>query len=135
MLHDAGLPQIVATRGTAEAVQRMGIPCDVINKLAEGSPHIVELIDDGDVGLVVNTPTGSGARSDGWEIRGAAIARGVPCLTTLSGGLAAARAIAGAHRAQSTVTALQDVHGTRASRGRAATTPRPAGATTAAPGS
>jgi carbamoyl-phosphate synthase large subunit len=63
--------------------------------------------------MVVNTPTGSGARTDGWEIRGAAIARGVPCLTTLSGGLAAARAIAGAHRTQSTVTALQDVHGTR----------------------
>jgi len=112
MLHDAGLA-IVATRGTAEAVQRMGIPCEVINKLGEGSPHVVDLIEDGDVGLVVNTPTGSGARTDGWEIRGAAIARGVPCLTTLSGGLAAARAIAGAHRAQTTVTALQDVHGTR----------------------
>jgi len=112
MLHDAGL-KIVATQGTAEAVQRMGIPCEVINKLGEGSPHVVDLIEDGDVGLVVNTPTGSGARTDGWEIRGAAIARGVPCLTTLSGGLAAARAIAGAHRAQTTVTALQDVHGTR----------------------
>ncbi|MDQ3769215.1 MAG: carbamoyl-phosphate synthase large subunit [Actinomycetota bacterium] len=112
MLHDAGL-SIVATRGTAEAIQRMGIPCEVINKLGEGSPHVVDLIEDGDVGLVVNTPTGSGARTDGWEIRGAAIARGVPCLTTLSGGLAAARAIAGAHRARSTVTALQDVHGTR----------------------
>ncbi|MDQ3607848.1 MAG: carbamoyl phosphate synthase large subunit, partial [Actinomycetota bacterium] len=112
MLHDAGL-KIVATQGTAEAVQRMGIPCDVINKIGEGSPHVVDLIEDGAVGLVVNTPTGSGARTDGWEIRGAAIARGVPCLTTLSGGLAAARAIAGAHRAQTTVTALQDVHGTR----------------------
>jgi carbamoyl-phosphate synthase large subunit len=112
MLHDAGLA-IVATRGTAEAVQRMGIPCEVINKLGEGSPHVVDLIEDGEVGMVVNTPTGSGARTDGWEIRGAAIARGVPCLTTLSGGLAAARAIAGAHRTQSTVTALQDVHGTR----------------------
>jgi len=123
MLHDAGL-KIVATQGTAEAIQRMGIPCEVINKLGEGSPHVVDLIEDGDVGLVVNTPTGSGARTDGWEIRGAAIARGVPCLTTLSGGLAAARAIAGAHRAQTTVTSLQDVHGTRRLVARTTSPPR-----------
>jgi len=112
MLHDAGFA-IVATRGTAEAVQRMGIPCEVIHKLHEGTPSVVDLIEDGEVGLVVNTPTGSGARSDGWEIRGAAVARAIPCLTTLSGGLAAARAIVSAARGQSTVTALQDVHGTR----------------------
>ncbi|HEV2769891.1 MAG TPA: carbamoyl-phosphate synthase large subunit [Solirubrobacteraceae bacterium] len=112
MLHDAGFA-IVATRGTAEAVQRMGIPCEVIRKLHEGTPNVVDLIEDGEVGLVVNTPTGSGARSDGWEIRGAAVARGIPCLTTLSGGLAAARAIVSGARGQSTVTALQDVHGTR----------------------
>ncbi len=112
MLHDAGFA-IVATRGTAEAVQRMGIPCEVIHKLHEGSPNVVDLIEDGEVGLVVNTPTGSGARTDGWEIRGAAVARGVPCLTTLSGGLAAARAIVSSARGEGTVTTLQDVHGTR----------------------
>ena len=65
-----------------------------INKIGEGSPHVVDWIERGEVDLVVNTPTGSGARTDGWEIRRAAVARGIPCLTTLSGGLAAARAIA-----------------------------------------
>ena len=59
---------------------------------------------------MVNTPTGSGARTDGWEIRRAAVARGIPCLTTLSGGLAAARAIAAARRGEPGVLSLQEVH-------------------------
>src|SRR3712207_9427923 len=92
-LHDAGF-RIVATRGTAAAIARMGIPVQRLNKVSEGSPHVVECIERGDVDLVVNTPTGSGARADGWEIRRAAVARGIPCITTLSGGVAAARAIA-----------------------------------------
>ncbi|MCW3040087.1 MAG: carbamoyl-phosphate synthase, large subunit, partial [Solirubrobacterales bacterium] len=78
--------KVVATAGTAAAIQRMGIPCETLNKIAEGSPHVVDWIEEGRVDLVVNTPTGSGARTDGWEIRRAATARGIPCLTTLSGG-------------------------------------------------
>ena len=56
----------------------MGIPVEAINKIGEGSPHVVDWIESGDVDLVVNTPTGSGARTDGWEIRRAAVARGHP---------------------------------------------------------
>jgi carbamoyl-phosphate synthase large subunit len=60
---------------------------------------------------VVNTPTGSGARSDGWEIRGAATAAGVPCITTISGGVAAARAIARARlTGAADVLSLQELH-------------------------
>ena len=92
LLADLGF-QIVATRGTAQAIERMGVPVTTLNKIGEGSPHVVDWIERGDVTLVINTPTGSGARSDGWEIRRAAVTRGVPCITTLSGGLAAARAI------------------------------------------
>jgi carbamoyl-phosphate synthase large subunit len=73
----------------------------------------VDWIENGDVDLVVNTPTGSGARTDGWEIRRAAVARGIPCLTTLSGGLAAARAIAAGRQGDAEVLSLQEVHGTR----------------------
>jgi hypothetical protein len=62
------------------------------------------------VDLVINTPTGSGARSDGWEIRRAAIARGIPCITTLSGGQAAARAIAAARTGEAEVFSLQELH-------------------------
>ena len=108
-LYDLGF-RVVATRGTAEAIQRMGVPAIAINKIGEGSPHVVDWITDGEVDLVVNTPTGSGARTDGWEIRRAAVTRGIPCLTTLSAGLSAARAIAAARQGDPGVLSLQELH-------------------------
>ncbi len=117
ILHDAGF-RILATRGTAEAIARMGVPVERLNKIGEGSPHVVDWIERGDVDIVVNTPTGSGARTDGWEIRRAAVARGVPCLTTLSAGVSAARAIArarqGGEGGWGPVLCLQELHGGRA---------------------
>ncbi len=115
-LHDLGF-RIMATRGTAEAIERMGIPAERLNKIGEGSPHVVDRIERGEVDLVVNTPTGSGARSDGWEIRRAAVAHGIPCLTTLSGGLAAARAIAAGRHGAPQVLSLQELNGGRARAG------------------
>ncbi len=110
-LHECGFA-IVATRGTAEAIARMGVPAQAINKIAEGSPHVLDWIERGDVNLVVNTPTGVGARSDGYEIRRAAVAHGIPCLTTLAAGLSAARAISSARReGQPEVLCLQELHG------------------------
>jgi carbamoyl-phosphate synthase large subunit len=111
-LHDLGF-RIVATRGTKEAIERMGIPATTLKKIGEGSPNVVEWIENGEVDLVVNTPTGSGARSDGWQIRRAAVTRGIPCLTTLSGGLAAVRAIAAARHGAAEVLSLQEIHGQR----------------------
>jgi carbamoyl-phosphate synthase large subunit len=109
-LHDLGF-RIVATSGTAAAIERMGIPVTTLRKVADGSPHVVDAIAMGEVDLVINTPTGSGARSDGWEIRRAAVARGIPCITTLSGGQAAARAIRAARAGEAPVVSLQEVHG------------------------
>ncbi len=112
-LHECGF-QIVATRGTAEAISRMGVPAQALNKIAEGSPHVLDWIERGDVDLVVNTPTGVGARTDGYEIRRAAVAHGIPCLTTLAAGISAARAIASAHRdGEPEVLCLQELHGAR----------------------
>jgi carbamoyl-phosphate synthase large subunit len=112
-LHECGF-QIVATRGTAEAISRMGVPVQALNKIAEGSPHVLDWIERGDVHLVVNTPTGVGARSDGYEIRRAAVAHGIPCLTTLAAGISAARAIASAHRnGAPEVLCLQELHAGR----------------------
>jgi carbamoyl-phosphate synthase large subunit len=109
-LHDLGF-RIVATRGTAQAIRSMGVPCESLNKVGEGSPHVVDWIERGDVDLVVNTPTGSGARSDGWEIRRAAVAAGVPCITTISSGVAAARAIAVQRQSGAAeVLSLQEIH-------------------------
>ena len=79
---------------------------------------MVDWIERGDVDLVINTPVGTGARSDGYEIRAAAVARGIPCITTLSGGIAAARAIAAARQGEPPVLSLQELHlanGSRAS--------------------
>ncbi|HEY5192611.1 MAG TPA: carbamoyl-phosphate synthase large subunit [Solirubrobacteraceae bacterium] len=110
ILHDNGF-RILATGGTAEAIARMGVPVKTINKIGEGSPHVVDWIERGEVNLIVNTPTGSGARSDGWEIRRSAIAHGIPCLTTLSAGVSAARAIAQAIKlGEPDVLALQELH-------------------------
>jgi carbamoyl-phosphate synthase large subunit len=112
-LHDNGF-RILATRGTAETIARMGVPVERLNKLGEGSPHVLDWIERGDVDLVVNTPTGVGARTDGWEIRRAAVRHGIPCLTTLSAAASAARAIAGARRdGDPEVLCLQELHGIR----------------------
>jgi carbamoyl-phosphate synthase large subunit len=88
----------------------MGIPVERINKIGEGSPHVVDWIEDGEVDLVINTPTGTAARADGYEIRRAATARGVPCITTIAGGMAAARAIAAARTGEPAVVSLQELH-------------------------
>jgi carbamoyl-phosphate synthase large subunit len=113
LLHDNGF-RIVATSGTAEAIERMGVPAERLNKIGEGSPHVLDWIERGDVDLVVNTPTGFGARTDGYEIRRAAVRHGIPCLTTIAAGDSAARAIARAQRdGEPTVLCLQELHGVR----------------------
>ena len=106
--HDLGF-EIIATRGTAQAISRMGIPVRAINKIGEGSPHVVDYIRSHDVDMVINTPTGSGARSDGYEIRNAAVRQGIPCITTMTGASAATRAIA-AHERGAEPVSLQELH-------------------------
>jgi carbamoyl-phosphate synthase large subunit len=102
--------RIIATRGTAQAISRMGVPVKAINKIAEGSPHVVDFIRNGEVDIVINTPTGSGARSDGYEIRTAAVRRGIPCLTTMTGASAATRAIFAARADGAEPRSLQELH-------------------------
>ena len=110
-LEDLGF-RIVATAGTAQAIRGMGVRVDdVLKKVGEGSPNVVDRIEAGEIDLVINTPTGSGARADGWEIRRAAVARAIPCITTLSGAHAAARAISSAARnGEPVVLSLQELH-------------------------
>jgi carbamoyl-phosphate synthase large subunit len=108
--HDMGF-RVLATGGTATAIRRMGVPVERIRKLSEGSPNVVERIEAGEVDLVVNTPTGSGARADGYEIRRAAIGRGIPCITTMSGASAAQRAIRARRAGETSVISLQELHG------------------------
>ncbi len=109
--HELGF-KVIATAGTAQAISRMGVPATAINKIGEGSPHVVDYITRGEVDLVINTPTGGGARSDGYEIRTAAVRHGIPCLTTMTGASAAARAIFAGRSGPTEVRSLQELHGT-----------------------
>jgi carbamoyl-phosphate synthase large subunit len=102
--------RIVATSGTAQAIEAIGVPVTTLNKVADGSPHVVDWLERGDIDLVINTPNGSGARSDGWEIRRAAVTRAIPCITTLAGGQAAALAIGAARQGEAAVFSLQEIH-------------------------
>jgi carbamoyl-phosphate synthase large subunit len=88
----------------------MGVPVERINKVFEGPPHVVDRIEAGEVDMVINTPTGAGARADGGEIRRAAVARGIPCITTMTGASAAQRAIRAAREAPPGVRSLQELH-------------------------
>jgi carbamoyl-phosphate synthase large subunit len=81
--------KIVATRGTAKVFQRAKIPVEVVNKVAEGSPHIVDSIRAGEIHVVVNTTQGSKAIRDSYAIRRGALLANVPYFTTLSAALAA----------------------------------------------
>ncbi len=85
--------KLLATRGTAEWLTKVGVPCERVNKIHEGSPHASELIREGKVQLIVNTPLGPGAITAGAAMRAAAIAQGVPLLTTLSAAQAAVNGI------------------------------------------
>lgn len=109
--------RILATKGTASILRRNGIKCEIVNKYTtegpevEGEPTIVDAIRSGDVDLIINTPLGSaGSRSDGYEIRAAALQKGVPCVTTSQGTVAAVQGIEALLDNDLGVRALQELH-------------------------
>ncbi|MEH1169283.1 carbamoyl-phosphate synthase large subunit [Micromonospora sp. CPCC 205539] len=114
-LADLGF-EIVATTGTAEVLRRHGIACEQVRKhyQAGAGEDAVSLILGGDVSLVINTPQGSGAsaRSDGYEIRSAAVTADIPCITTVPGAAAAVMGIEARIRGDMQVRPLQDLHAT-----------------------
>ncbi len=107
--HDLGF-EVIATSGTAQAISRMGVPVRSIKKIGEGSPNVVDCIRSREVDLLINTPTGSGARTDGYEIRSEAIRHGIACITTMTGASAASRAIFARARGEAEVVTLQERH-------------------------
>jgi carbamoyl-phosphate synthase large subunit len=91
-LAEAGF-RIVATRGTKRTLDAHGIPCEQVNKVLEGRPHIVDLMKNGEVDLVVNTTEGTKALADSKDMRRTALLHHIPYYTTLAGALAATQAI------------------------------------------
>ncbi|MGY1434377.1 carbamoyl-phosphate synthase large subunit [Streptomyces reniochalinae] len=105
--------ELLATSGTAEVLKRNGINATVVRKQSQGTgpagePTIVQLIHDGQVDLIVNTPYGTGGRLDGYDIRTAAVARSVPCLTTVQALAAAVQGIEALARDEVSVRSLQE---------------------------
>jgi carbamoyl-phosphate synthase large subunit len=104
--------RILATGGTADALAAKQIPCTRVRKNSEGTgplgeKTIVELINAGDIDLIINTPVGRGTRQDGWLIRTAAVQRSVPCITTTSGFKAAVEGIKSLQREELSIRSIQ----------------------------
>ncbi|MEU6856921.1 carbamoyl-phosphate synthase large subunit [Rothia kristinae] len=118
MLQDLGF-EIVTTGGTAQVLRRNGIPCTVVPKLgdvAEGERSVVDMIREGQIDLIFNTPSGGSARGDGYEIRAAATSVGVPLMTTLSQFGASIQSIAAQREHSWDVLSLQEHEATLAQR-------------------
>jgi carbamoyl-phosphate synthase large subunit len=125
-LADLGF-EICATEGTAHVLRRNGVHATVVRKHSAGAgpggePTVVARILAGEIDLIVNTPFGvagnAGPRLDGYEIRTAAVARGVPCITTVQGLAAAVQGIEALTRGEVGVRSLQEYAASlRAARG------------------
>jgi carbamoyl-phosphate synthase large subunit len=115
-LADLGF-EILATAGTAEVLRRNGIPCTEVRKhfepATDGEQNIVDIIKDGGVDMVINTPYGNpGPRVDGYEIRTAAVSRDIPCVTTIQGAAAAVHGIEALIQQDIGVESLQSLQAT-----------------------
>ena len=99
---------IVATRGTARALDAAGVRCRTVNKVLEGRPHVVDMLKNGEIDMIVNTTEGSQAIADSYTIRRTALQYRVPYFTTMAG----ARALVEAIRAPGTpaVNSMQEIH-------------------------
>ncbi|MBP9033992.1 MAG: carbamoyl-phosphate synthase large subunit, partial [Pseudomonadales bacterium] len=100
---------LVATRGTAALIQAAGIPVEVVNKVREGRPHIVDMIKNDRIQLIINTTEGRQAIADSSTIRSSAQAHNVYYTTTLAGGEAVCMALR--HGPDTSVRCLQEIHG------------------------
>jgi len=100
--------KLLATRGTARALRSANIAVDEVPKLQEGRPNLIDKMKNREVDLVINTPSGRGARTDEGKIRAEAVANGVTCITTLAAAHAAVAACRALQRPEWTVSALQD---------------------------
>ncbi|MGA2249490.1 carbamoyl-phosphate synthase large subunit [Terracidiphilus sp.] len=107
--------KLVATEGTANALEKAGLIVERVFKVKEGRPNVVDLIKGDRIQLIVNTPHGQDPFFDEKAIRRAAVLARIPTITTIEAAQAAVEGIASTQRKQVTVNALQQLHGARAS--------------------
>lgn len=101
--------KIVATGGTARALRAAGVDCKEVRKVSEGSPNIIDRIASGEISFMINTPFGHATRSDGYELRTAAVRHGMSYVTTLSGAQALVAGMEVAREVGLDIVALQDL--------------------------
>jgi carbamoyl-phosphate synthase large subunit len=101
---------VIATRGTAAFLSEKGLPVEVINKVAEGRPHIVDLIKNKEITFVINTVSGAQAQKDSFSIRRSALQYGVPYTTTVAGARAVVNAIESMKKKQISIKSIQEYH-------------------------
>ncbi len=100
---------LVATKGTANALRAVGLECEVVDKIHEGSSNVRDMIANGEITLVISTPYGHATRGGGYEIRTEAVRRGITQVTNLAGAQAMAAAIEVAQGSGLDTVALQDL--------------------------
>ena len=100
--------ELMATAGTARALAEAGVAVELVKKLQEGHPNLIDHLIDGRVQLIFNTPRGKGARTDEGRIRAASVLYGVPCITTLPAAEACVRAMEAMRSEPLSVQAIQD---------------------------
>jgi len=108
-LSDFGF-EIVATKGTAKVLMNNGIPVQTVFKVGEGRPDIVDRMKNHEIDLVINTPSGKKPKADEVAIRTQAVARNIPCITTLSGASAVVNGIESLLKRGISVTSIQEFH-------------------------
>jgi len=101
---------VIATRGTAQVLRNAGVPVETVYKVNEGRPHISDYVKSGKVDLLINTPLGKESFFDERSIRRAAVHYRIPCITTISGAIAAVAGIRALQRETLDVRSLQEYH-------------------------
>ena len=101
---------VIATKGTAAFLDEKGLPVEVINKVAEGRPHIVDLIKNKEIVFVINTVSGAQAQKDSFSIRRSALQYGVPYTTTVAGARAVVNAIESLKKKTINIKSIQEYH-------------------------
>jgi carbamoyl-phosphate synthase large subunit len=110
-LHGLGF-EIVATSGTARALQNAGIPVQRVFKLHEGRPNVLDMVVNREVRLVINTPSGRRERSDDRLIRSSSVSHRIPCITTLAAAAATIQGLEAWLKKPLAVSPLQQYHAT-----------------------
>lgn len=112
-LHELGF-NLVATKGTAHWLNMIGLPVEQVNKIGEGSPHVVDWMREGKIDLIINTPRGGQAHEEGAVIRGTAYQMSIPLITTMSAAMASVQGMKAIKNKPLRVRSLQKHHARQA---------------------